>query len=110
MSQMVPVGLADKVPLESLSSAANTVRIHSDAVGAAHLMRELVGVAAFQVSLIEERGQWEVVVRVSSDLRDAVEAVIQAVRRCLAAGLAAFASVHIGARPYARFERPQTAA
>lgn len=106
MSRRVPVGVAEKVPLELMSSAANIVRIHSDAVGAAHLMRELVGTAGFQVSLIEEQGQWQVVVRGT----EAVEDVIQAVRRCLAAGLAAFATVHVGARPYVTFEQPQAAA
>lgn len=109
MSRMVPVGIAEKVPLDLLSSAANTVRIHSDAAGAAHLMRELVGIAAFQVSLIEEQGQWQVVVRASADFREAVENVIRIVRCCLAAGLVAFASVHIGARSDFRFDRPQPA-
>ncbi len=110
MSRLVPVGFGEKVSLELLSSAANTVRIHSDAAGAAHLMRELVGIAAFQVSLIEEQGQWQVVVCAGADLRGVVEDVIEVVRRCLAAGLAAFASVHVGARPYLRLDQPQTPA
>ncbi len=109
MSRRVPVGSAEKVPLELVSSAANTLRIHSDAAGAAHLARELLGIGAFQVSLIEEQGQWQVVVRASDDFRNAVQDVIQAVRRCLAAGLAAFASIHIGVRPSIRFDQPQLA-
>ncbi len=110
MSRRVPVGSVEKVPLELLRSGANTVRIHSDAAGAAHLMRELLGIGAFQVSLIEEQGQWQVVVRATADFRAAVQDVIQAVRRCLAAGLAAFASIHIGARPSIRFDGSETAA
>jgi hypothetical protein len=110
MPRMVPVGATEVVPLELLSSAVNTVRIHSDAVGAAHLMRELLGTEAPHVALVEEQGQWHVVVRVGRDVGEAVQKVLAIVRDALDAGLAGFASVHVGARTCRLPDRSHAAA
>jgi hypothetical protein len=76
------------------------VIVHSDPVGAANLMKEIVSEGCHDAALEEEGGHWHVVVRASGGGQTMLAEVIDLVAHCVDTGRMSFATLVVGKRNY----------
>jgi hypothetical protein len=79
---------------------ADDIVVHTEAAGAARLMKELVELGTFDAALEEEEGHWRVVVRAGVPEKPATASVLRLVAHAIDEGRIDHATVCVGRRSF----------